>query len=336
MIKNYLLRNNLKFASQLSISLNKYNAFGTTSAKLTNDFKYTLDKEGTLTLAQREQYEQNGFILIKNLISDNHLEKFKKRFQKICAEKIRIQGMTVMKDISIAKSEYLDGEKAITKVQDFCFDDELFEYCCLPELIQYVKVFTGPNAMAMHTMLINKPPDSGSLSSRHPLHQDLYYFPFRPIDKIVCAWTAMEKIHKKNGCLSVLPGSHKAEFHKHEYPEWEGGVNKMYYGINGYDLDNPDLIDLEMERGDTVFFHPLLIHGSGPNNTDGFRKAISCHYAASEGDYIEVMGTIQESFKHEVEAIANKKFGLPEDQKIHINDIWRFKSRVACGERINL
>jgi phytanoyl-CoA hydroxylase len=38
--------------------------------------------------------------------------------------------------------------------------------------------------MAMHTMLINKPPDPGTLTSRHPLHQDLYYFPFRPADKV--------------------------------------------------------------------------------------------------------------------------------------------------------
>ena len=66
--------------------------------------------------------------------------------------------MTVMKDVAIAKSEFLDGEKAITKIQDFCLDDDLFKYCCLPEIVEYVKAFTGDNIMAMHTMLINKPP----------------------------------------------------------------------------------------------------------------------------------------------------------------------------------
>ena len=60
----------------------------------------------------------------------------------------------------------------------------------------------------MHPMLINKPPDSGKMTSRHPLHQDLHYFPFRPADRIVCAWTAMEHIDDKNGCLVVLPGTH--------------------------------------------------------------------------------------------------------------------------------
>jgi phytanoyl-CoA hydroxylase len=56
----------------------------------------------------------------------------------------------------------------------------------------------------------------------------------------------------------------------------------MYYGIQDYDIGKANLVHLEMEKGDTVFFHPILIHGSGANRTEGFRKAISCHYAASE------------------------------------------------------
>ncbi len=64
--------------------------------------------------------------------------------------------MTVMKDIAIAKSEFSDGEKAITKIQDFTLDDELFHYCCLPEVVKYVENFVGPNIMAMHTMVKKK------------------------------------------------------------------------------------------------------------------------------------------------------------------------------------
>ena len=66
---------------------------------------------------------------------------------------MKVPGMTVMKDIAIAKSEFADGEKAITKIQDFTLDDELFEYCCVPEIVKYVENFTGPNIMAMHTMV---------------------------------------------------------------------------------------------------------------------------------------------------------------------------------------
>ncbi len=78
------------------------------------------------------------------------------RFQDVCLGKVKVFGMTVMKDIAIAKSEFADGEKAITKIQDFTLDDELFKYCCLPDIVKYVENFTGPNIMAMHTMVIVK------------------------------------------------------------------------------------------------------------------------------------------------------------------------------------
>ena len=45
----------------------------------------------------------------------------------------------------------------------------------------------------------------------------------------------------------------------------------MYHGIIDFD-PSVKRVHLEMEAGDTVFFHPLLIHGSGMNRTDGFRK----------------------------------------------------------------
>lgn len=53
------------------------------------------------------------------------------------------------------------------------------------------------------------------------MHQDLHYFPFRPADRIVCSWTAMEKVNRENGCLVVLPGTHTGTLQEHDYPEWE-------------------------------------------------------------------------------------------------------------------
>lgn len=48
----------------------------------------------------------------------------------------------------------------------------------------------------------------------------------------------------------------------------------MYHGITDYDPSCPR-VHLEMQPGDTVFFHPILIHGSGINRTQGFRKVLS-------------------------------------------------------------
>ncbi|XP_070111444.1 phytanoyl-CoA dioxygenase, peroxisomal-like isoform X2 [Equus caballus] len=247
-------------------------------------FQYTRDNS-VLTLEQRQFYEDNGFLVIKKLVSDADIECFRNEFERICRKEVEPMRLVVMRDVTIAKSEYVPSEKMITKVQDFQEDEELFRYCTLPEVLKYVECFTGPNIMAMHTMLINKPPDSGKKTSCHPLHQDLHYFPFRPSNNIVCAWTAMEHIDRNNGCLAVLPGTHKSSLKPHHYPQWEEGVNGIFHGIEDDD-ENNDQVHLVVEKGDTVFFHPLLIHGSGRNKTQGFQKVCMNSTAFSKDEWV--------------------------------------------------
>ncbi|XP_054721200.1 phytanoyl-CoA dioxygenase, peroxisomal-like [Uloborus diversus] len=293
-------------------------------------FRFTLNND-RLSREQRLFYEENGFIVIPGLVPFDCLETYRKRFQDICDNKVHVPGLTVMKDISYAKNN--KNERVINKIQDLIYDDVLFEYCRLPQILDYVECFCGPNIKAVHTMLINKPPDAGSLSSRHPLHQDLHYFPFRPADRIVCAWTAMERVNRANGCLVAIPGTHQGELLQHDYPDWEGGVNKMYHGVSNLEQEKMSRrVYLEMEAGDTVFFHPVLIHGSGANKTNGFRKAISCHYAACECDYIDVKGTSQQNIEKEILEVAKKKGAELDDLKY----VFQIRGRLIRGEEVTL
>ncbi|XP_068612739.1 phytanoyl-CoA dioxygenase, peroxisomal-like [Brachionichthys hirsutus] len=172
----------------------------------------------------------------------------------------------------------------------------------------------------------------GKKTSRHPMHQDLHYFPLRPADRIVCAWTAMEKVNRQNGCLVVLPGTHTGSLQEHDYPEWEGGVNLMYHGVRNYDQQQAGL-HLETETGDNVLFHPLLIHGSGTNQTQGFRKVL--HYPQATCFYISVKGTTQENIEKEVTEIAARRHNMKGDSPAFRNP-WAFRGRLVQGERISL
>ncbi|RZB40008.1 phytanoyl-CoA dioxygenase, peroxisomal-like, partial [Asbolus verrucosus] len=283
-------------------------------------FKYTQDG-GVLTEEQRQFYEDNGYILIKNNVSHALLDEVRQRFIDICEGKVDSGFMTVMKDPSL-KNKGVKGEYLINKIQDWLFDDVLFKYCSYEPVTDVIASIIGPNITGAHSMLINKPPDSDPGASLHPLHQDLHYFPFRPAERIAASWTAMERVDENNGCLYVVPGTHKGQLYHHTYPD--GYKNKLYHGIQG--LDHLPKINVVMEKGDTVFFHPLLLHGSGPNRTKGFRKAISCHYADSNCYFIDVKGTTQEDISVEIEAIAAKK-----GADVKFVDIWKSKSRLVRG-----
>lgn len=293
-------------------------------------FEFTLDdSKGKLNRSQREFYEANGFLVIPNLVSEEIIDEAKERFLDIVNGNVDAGAILKMKDLSLKDKKGLPNERIYNKIQDFVWDEVLSRYVCLPELLDYVECFTGPNIRAVHSMLINKPPDSGTRTSRHPLHQDLHYFPFRPAERIVAAWTAMEHIDDTNGCLVVQPGTHKGALQQHDYPDWEKGVNKMYHGIRG--AENNPRVHLHMEKGDTVFFHPLIIHGSGTNISPNFRKAISCHYASSDCYYIDVRGTSQENIAKEVEDIAARR-GVEMD----FMQLWQFRARDVRGNQAML
>ncbi|GBG34873.1 Phytanoyl-CoA dioxygenase, peroxisomal [Hondaea fermentalgiana] len=278
----------------------------------------------------REQYERDGFFVVKKLLKPEELQVWLDRFEDICAGKVeRAQGMTVMKDIEIARRKgTIKSSKDVTKIQDFQDDPVMFEFCKHDKMLDYVEAMVGSSTVrTIHNMLINKPPDLGSGTSRHPMHQDLHYFPIRPADKIIATWVAMEHIHRDNGCLAVIPGSHKGPLLTHGNPDWEGGVNKLYHGVKG-DIDMEKRVYLEMEAGDCVFFHPLLIHGSGRNSTKGFRKAISAHYASAECEFDHVPQELMDDFFAGQDEIPR------EMQEQLVRESFALRSRQVRGEQL--
>lgn len=275
-----------------------------------------------LTTQQKIFYDENGYILIKNNVSHQLLDECRQRFIDICNGETDHDVILVMKDQSL-KNKNVRGEYLINKIQDFAYDKGFWKYISDNNVVDVVEAIIGPNITAAHSMLINKPPYSDEGASLHPMHQDLHYFPFRPAHKIVASWTAMEHIDENNGCLYIVPGSHKGPLYKHTYPE--GLKVKMYHGVHG--MDHLPKMFVRMEKGDTVFFHPLILHGSGPNKTTGFRKAISCHYAANDCEFIDVKGTDQEYIAKEIEERAQRMGGAMKFQ-----EIWKAKSRLVRGK----
>lgn len=231
-----------------------------------------------------ESYWQNGFVVVPGLLEQSELDVWLDRLQEIVDGAVPpSEGMLVMKDVMVAKGA-IDPTVAldrIAKIQDYEKDPVLDEYTRKDGILDCVERIIGHDVQTIHTMLINKPPN---VDGRHPLHQDLLYFPFRPADKIVASWTALERVTKENGCLVVVPGSHRGELLQHEHPDWDY-VNLAYFGVKEAEGALGQRVHVEMEPGDTVFFHPILIHGSGRNKTQGYRRAISAHYASLDVEW---------------------------------------------------
>ncbi|XP_029676954.1 phytanoyl-CoA dioxygenase, peroxisomal-like [Formica exsecta] len=282
--------------------------------------RYTKNILNHLTINQRVFYEKNGYLVFPGLIPQDVIDECHKRFDDIIEGKVSRNGITMMYDVK--------DRKSVNRIQDVNRDPIFRHYFEHKKILDIVECFTEPNILAIHSMLIAKPPDIGFGSSRHPPHQDLYYLPIRPADHIVAAWTAMEPCDTENGCLYVAPGTHTMErLYQHSYPlNSDGTINKFFYGIQ----DLPSInrwVNLEMQSGDTVFFHPLLIHGSGVNKSKRTRRAISCHYAAADYNVADD-DPIQDTIRNEILEYMKKKYpGL----NATYADLWRFKFMLVRG-----
>ena len=238
----------------------------------------------SLTGEQVETYREQGYLLLPGLVPETRLAFYEQRFMAFARGTLELPpGMKIMRDVMVVRgaAEPENAEDGINKAFGFHDDPGMFAYCLEPGIVSAVKSLIGEDIYSITTNLFNKPP---RVDGRHPLHQDLLYFSLRPAGRIVATWTALTGATRENGCLAVVPQSHKGGLLRHGDPDWEY-VNHAFFGIAGKaNLERrlPARRHIEMRRGDTLLFHPLLIHGSGRNVSDSPRRAISAHYASAE------------------------------------------------------
>jgi phytanoyl-CoA hydroxylase len=133
-----------------------------------------------------------------------------------------------------------------------------------------VAALIGDDIDVFQSMFILKNPGAWG----QPWHQDSLYFNFDQQPQIGL-WLAISEATVENGCLSVLPGSHRRPIEPH-VPDARPNANQGYQEIVG--LDDSGAIPVLMQPGDLLVFHSYLIHRSVDNISDARRAAMVYHY----------------------------------------------------------
>jgi len=88
--------------------------------------------------------------------------------------------------------------------------------------------------------------------------------------RMVTVWLAVTDATVENGCLKVIPGSHRGEMKLH-CPNPQVGIPESL-------IDKSLTRPLPVKAGGAILFHPLTIHGSLPNTTPGIRWSFDLRY----------------------------------------------------------
>ncbi|KAI9005750.1 phytanoyl-CoA dioxygenase, peroxisomal isoform b [Hyaloraphidium curvatum] len=197
-------------------------------------------------------------------------------------------------------------------------------------MTEIASAFCGYGLKTIDMMVINKPPDAG-VTGRHPLHQDLIYFPvFGPT---IGVWTAINPATRENGCLSFIPGTHKLGLLRHDVPPWED-KNAGFHGVVGISPENLPLVYAELQPGDTVFFHPFMIHGSGKNRTQKFRKSLTGHYMSTDSTWVQDISNT--SMEWPIVDFVNMRHKIgndPHQANLIMREMWQTVGVYAKGQK---
>ena len=140
-----------------------------------------------------------------------------------------------------------------------------------PRLLDIAETFIGPDIALFASHYISKPPFTGK-----PVfwHQDGVYWPLEPM-KVVTLWLSVDESNTDNGCLRVVPGSHKMDFKMHVENLREANVLGSEIAV---DVDEKDAYDIVLHPGDVDVHHPNIIHGSDANTSPNRRCGLTIRY----------------------------------------------------------
>ncbi|WP_164821770.1 phytanoyl-CoA dioxygenase family protein [Paenibacillus koleovorans] len=239
-----------------------------------------------LTDNQWQTYEEEGFLKLGKVWTDEELNSLSVRMDEIMTGKAKLdyERLLMQREAGegFEQSAQTLGFKGATlnyrKIENLELDPLFLSYIQNP-LFRHISehVYWKAHISCFRAMFMNKPAYHGSVL---PYHQDRWTDLDR--DPQVTVWTALDPATKENGCVKIFPGTHKHLINS-DHPS--GFLTDQQAD---HLLEHQEPIYLEMEAGEAVLLHNWTVHGSEGNTTDKSRRAFSVCYM--DGDTVSASG----------------------------------------------
>lgn len=131
------------------------------------------------------------------------------------------------------------------------------------QLLDAIEAVLGRDILVYGTLVLAKPPQDCGYAS---WHQDSFYSGLH-LSPATSAWIALTPSHPANGCMRVIPGSHKLGLLNHVNVADPNLLNRRGERIE-IAVDESKARDVRLCPGETSLHHSNIVHGSNPNTSD--------------------------------------------------------------------
>jgi len=130
-------------------------------------------------------------------------------------------------------------------------------------LLNAVEDVLGGDILIDGTLVFYKPPQDSSYVS---WHQDSVYSGWH-LTPSTSAWIALTASHRANGCMRVIPGSHKQGLVSHVNIRDDSNLVARGERVETV-VDESKAVDVVLQPGEMSLHHSTIIHGSNANTSD--------------------------------------------------------------------
>ncbi len=166
-------------------------------------------------------------------------------------------------------------EKARIGLLDRHFDQSfLWELATSPRILDCVEALIGPDVLLLATHFFCK---YGPEEKFVAWHQDATYWGLEP-PQALTVWYAVDDSDVDNGCMRVIPGSHREGLREHGKATAEGNLLSINQEVPVSPTEEHAAVDLVLRAGEVSLHDGWLIHGSLPNRSPRRRCGLTLRY----------------------------------------------------------
>jgi phytanoyl-CoA hydroxylase len=241
-----------------------------------------------ITEADLGFFREHGYLVVDDVLDEAEVAAVKQEMRSLLAETNRADTDLPENIVSFEDGvaddtddlASLPPEEQLDYVRKFWQFSEHSEPMRAPseraDLQDLLSTLVDGEPSMFQDMALVKPPRCGS---EKPWHQDKAYFDVALDAPVVGVWIALDEATPENGCMHIVPGSHRDGPVTHfDRRDWQ---------ICDTDVQADEDVMVPLDPGGALLFDGLLHHGTPPNRSDRRRRALQFHYTAAGAEWVD-------------------------------------------------
>ena len=222
----------------------------------------------TITEDQLRHFQENGFVHLPGFLSEEEVAELEVVYDQFLRREIDVPG----KDFCDMAGDY--GREP----EDYSIVNVMLPRRYYPDwqgnmyeqrAADTARQLCGDGMQIDYDQLLAKQPYKDD--AIFAWHQDMAYWPDTPDTRTATFWLAIDDSTVENGCMRFVPETSNEESLRPHVPQF--GDRGESHALGTDLLETDEVVTMPISRGDVTVHNERVMHGSGGNNTDGFRRA---------------------------------------------------------------